>query len=568
MNDNQTTSHKTKSRDMRWLIGGLIALLVAAGVYLYFDPSAILAQGQVAQNGGIAQVDDIADEGAPSTVMIQPATIILGEVSAAGNLALINERSVVADVDGEVVSIDVKSGHQIRAGDLLLEIDSTEHERALRRAELAVDSAQNSLDALTKEATLTEVAVAQAAVTQAQESLAEVMAGPSEEELAAARSTLTSAQAKVNELYAGPSDNELTQLSADLKQSEIDLAEAQRAYDQIKWQGNAGTTTQAADLQSATIAYESALASYNQSVEPEAQSEIASAQASVQDAQHALDELENSPTSAEIASAQAELAEAQSTLEDLLAGADETELKEAEIALEQALIDLEEAASDLAATKVVAPVDGTVLTIDAAVGEQLSQGAVAITLADTTQLELTIDVAEVDIVQVELGQAATVEIDALTGQSFEGVVDYVAPSGDSESGIVTYQVTVRLTDESIEKLLPGMTAVANIVNGDSAASTGWLVPTNAIQQRGENSVVLIARGEETVPVAVETGAIQGEWTVVRSPELQNGDQVVGSLTSYINEEEIRFGPGGGGPPPDGGQDGGGRTGGGGPFGRG
>ena len=186
-------------------------------------------------------------------------------------------------------------------------------------------------------------------------------------------------------------------------------------------------TAEASTFQQATIDFESALAAYEESVAPADASELQSALSSAQNAQVQLDDLLQSPTEADIATAEASVAEAAAKLDDLLTGADATDLRDAEISLEQALLDLEEAYANLAAAQVTAPIAGTVLSISAEVGERLAEGAAVMTLADTAQLELTIEVAEVDVVQVGEGQAVAVEIDALSGQSFAGEVEYIAP---------------------------------------------------------------------------------------------------------------------------------------------
>ncbi|MEZ4732714.1 MAG: hypothetical protein R3E79_36890 [Caldilineaceae bacterium] len=113
--------------------------------------------------------------------------------------------------------------------------------------------------------------------------------------------------------------------------------------------------------------------------------------------------------------------------------------------------------------------------------------------------------------------------------------------------MVDYPVTIRLTDEALAGVRPGMTAVATIKNSETAGD-GWLVPTSAIQQQDGQPVVMVVRGETTVPVVVTPGAVQGEWTVVQADELQRGDQVVGSVATYLDRQQQRFGPGGGGPP--------------------
>ena len=522
-----------------WLITLIALIAVVGGSYLFINNSQVRAQTSGAANS--------VDVGTLATVQVQPASALSNEVSAAGHIELVNEQVVAAEVNGVVDGIAVKTGDQVQAGDLLLVLDTEALERSVKRAELAVESSRNALAELTEDADAADIAVAQANLAEAEENLADVLAGPSDAEIAAAQSSLNSAWAKYNELQAGPSEDELTQLSADLKKKEVALAEAQRAYDQIAWRNDVGMTQEAANLQQATIDYEAAQAAYGESTADADTSDLQSAISSAQNAQVQLNELLDSPTEAEVAAAQANVVDAQAKLDELLNGADETDLRNAQIALEQSLIDLEESTANLLAASITAPIDGTVLTVNTEVGERINQGTAIITLADTTQLELTIDVAEVDVVQVSQGQSVQVEIDALSGSQIAGMVDYIAPASDDASGVVNYPVTIRLTAETLANVRPGMTAVATIANTASVADNSWLVPTTAIQTTGKQARVQVVRGETLQTIEVHPGTIQGEWTVVQASELQVGDEVVGSVASYLDSDEDEFtGPRGSG----------------------
>ena len=96
-----------------------------------------------------------------------------------------------------------------------------------------------------------------------------------------------------------------------------------------------------------------------------------------------------------------------------------------------------------------------------------------------------------------------------------------------------------------------MTAVATI--SDKSVQPGWLVPSTSIREfEGEHYVMVVRNGEQQ-RVKVTPGEVQGEWTVVRSPDLQEGDTVAGQVSSFVNEDTNNrrgFGPMGGGPPPD------------------
>ena len=558
-----------RSSRAKWLLffAGLVA--VAGGVYVWNAtglltgvlPAALAVSAQGTDAAATANTAAAADAAAADLplVTIQAADLVIGQVSASGNIALIATRPVVAEASGTVAAVDVSVGDTVAAGQRLLALDTTDLERAARRAELAVAAAQTQLAAAQETASAAELAVAEANLLEAQENLADVRAGPSAAEIAAARSSLAAAQAAYSELVAGPSQDELTQLSATMKKAEVAVAEAQSAYNQIAWKSDAAASSEAAALQSATIELESARAAYAGSVAAADASETQSAVSSIQSAQVALDDLLASPTAAAIAAAAAQVTDAQAALDDLRAGPDANDVRSAEIALEQALINLEEAYATLHAATVVAPIAGVVTAVGVDAGSKVSGGAVVVTLADPAALELTISVSELDIPQVALGQQAEVTIDALAGQTFSGAVTAIAPTSDESASSVSYPVTLRLDATAANGVRPGMSAVGTLLSETATAAGSWLVPTNSIRTQDGASVVRVMRDGAPVAVAVTSGAVQGEWTVVQADELRAGDQVVGSVTSYVNDNEMRFAPGMGaglsggmgGPPPSG-----------------
>ncbi|MCS6827485.1 MAG: efflux RND transporter periplasmic adaptor subunit [Caldilinea sp.] len=549
-----------KKRRTRWVkvlvVGGALTVGgYAAWVYtpLSSQLAWISAQGLPISTPATSQAQ--AEPSTLPTVQIQRADLVVSQISASGAVELVDRRPVVLTSGGAVAEVRVKVGDFVRSGEILFTLDTTDLERAVKRAELAVENARNSLEELQQPPTESEVALTKANLLEAQKNLDDVLAGPSEAEIAAARASLAAAQAAYNELIAGPSQDKLTQLAADLKKAEVTLAQAQSAYNQIAWRSDAAASSEAAELQSATIDYEKAKAAYAEATAVAKSSEVQSALANIHNAQVQLDALLNSPTEAEIATAQAQVADAQQALDDLLAGPTETELRSAQITLEQALIDLEEAYAALDAATVRAPVDGVVVTLNVAVGEQASAGSEAVVLADLEQLQLTVNVSELDIARVRIGQQAQVELDAFPGQTFQGEVIAIAPLQDSSSSAVTYPVTIRLSGVAEAGVRPGMNAVASFIDETISAGTSWLVPTNSIRQQDGVSIVRVVRDGQPLPIQVTPGAVQGEWTIVRSDELREGDQVLGSVASYLNQNNNRFPMMGGmmgGPPPGGG----------------
>ena len=479
------------------------------------------------------------------TTIIRPADTAVDRVTAAGNIELVDTTQVVAQVNGYVEEVLVEVGDVVSGGDLLVALERGDLRRVVDQARISLASAELQLENLLASASAAEVAAAEADLKSAQENLAEVQSGASDGELAAARSNASSAWARYDDLLDGASENERIQLAVAVENANVTMQEAQTEYDKVAWREDVGMTRQAAQLQQATIAYESALAAYEEAVAPASKADLQSALSQAQTAQQQLDDLLAGPTAVNIAAAEAQVAAAQSRLDTLLRGADKTDIELAQLSIDQAQLTLLGARIDLVNAELAAPAAGTVLRVNVDESDRISAGTAAITLADLSQLQLTIDVAEVDIPKISVGQLADVTIDAFPERVFAGMISGIEPSSSAAEGVIDYPVTVRLIDEALAKVRPGMTAVATLRS--EMADARWLVPTTAVQEYNGETVVVKTGDEQTQPVMVVVEGVQGEWTVVRSAQLQNGDEVMGA-TTFVSQDDD-WTPFSGGPPP-------------------
>lgn len=396
----------------------------------------------------------------PTSALAQTVPASDKQPSGVGRIDLQKKHQVVILVGGIVEEVAVEIGDVVKKGQKLVTLNTQELEWAVQQAEMNLENARLSLAKLNETVEATDVAQAEANVLSAKENLALVQSGPTKEQLSAAENSAAAAWAAYEELQAGPTQEQLTQANASLRLAEITLQEAQRAYDKIAWMPEAGTTGESAALQNATISYESAKAGYDEMVKPAKKSNLQSSLAGAQSAQDALNELKKKPTPAELAGAKAALASAEATLAKLKKGPNANDLRQAEIGVEQALIALEQARLNLENAAVVAPIDGTVLAVNVETGLSISGGTVIATLADVSQLKLTVNVEQKDIGKIQVGQGAAVSVYGITDRTFAGKVDLIVPVSDTSTGLVTFPVTLSLTDESLAGLLPGMTATA------------------------------------------------------------------------------------------------------------
>jgi HlyD family secretion protein len=394
---------------------------------------------------------------------------ITGPLNAVGVVEVVRDRQVVLGASGRVDDVAVEVGDQVSAGDLLVALDTTYLDWAVEQAELAFESARIDYEEAGEAIDDSDIAVAEANLLLAQENYTEVEAGPTQAQIAAAEASAAAAWAALEELQAGPNANEVIIAQANLRRAEIAVEAAQREYDKIAWLPEAAATSAADNLQDATVNLESARAAYSETLKAPNASDIQNAVAAAQSAQDALDELLLRPTPAELAAAAADLASAEATLAELQEGPEQAAVRQAELGVRQAMIELENARLAQSNAQVLAPIDGTVLTVDVDLGQEASAGQVIATLADTSNVKLTVNVEQRDIPRVGIGLPVQISVYALPNDPFSGVVEQIAPIADAGTGFVTFPVIIRFTDGPLEKILPGMTASATFAPpGDDA----------------------------------------------------------------------------------------------------
>ncbi|HEX9617325.1 MAG TPA: efflux RND transporter periplasmic adaptor subunit [Anaerolineales bacterium] len=228
--------------------------------------------------------------------------------------------------------------------------------------------------------------------------------------------------------------------------------------------------------------------------------------------------------------AQAQLEDAQDQYEKLLAGpdADDIAAAEARIAAAQATVDLRQ---------IAAPFPGTITEVHSKPGDQVAPGSVAFRLDDLSRLLVDVQLSEVDINRLQIGQNVNLTFDAILTQEYHGVVHEVAMVGSSVEGVVDFKVTVELTDAD-EAVRPGMTAAVNVIV--EQLEDVALVPNRAVRLRDGERVVYVLRSEFPEPVPVTLGASSELYSQLLQGDLDIGDQIVLNPPTEFDQQ---------GPPP-------------------
>jgi multidrug efflux pump subunit AcrA (membrane-fusion protein) len=143
-------------------------------------------------------------------------------------------------------------------------------------------------------------------------------------------------------------------------------------------------------------------------------------------------------------------------------------------------------------------------------------------LSDLSTMQLVVPLSESEVVHVQVGQPATVTIEALEGMKLAAHVVSVATLSSSNSGVVSYNVTFQL-DQAAANVKPGMSATAEVV---VKQEEGVNVPTSAISGRS----VTVVSGSKRERRAVVTGLAGNSSTIILSG-LKAGEQIALPIAS-------------------------------------
>jgi HlyD family secretion protein len=200
-----------------------------------------------------------------------------------------------------------------------------------------------------------------------------------------------------------------------------------------------------------------------------------------------------------------------------------------DLAAAQARVDAAQATLNLA--HLTAPFAGTVTEAFPLPGDQVSTGTMAFRVDDLSSLLVDVELSEVDINNVTVGQIVELSFDAILGMEYQGRVIKVSQAGNVVGGVVNFTVTVELTDAD-ELVKPGMTAAVNIVVEEIKDAV--LVPNRAVRLVDGDRVVFVT-GEDGKPQKVEIrlGSSSDTMSVVVGGDLKEGDQIILNPTADL-----------------------------------
>jgi HlyD family secretion protein len=204
---------------------------------------------------------------------------------------------------------------------------------------------------------------------------------------------------------------------------------------------------------------------------------------------------------------------------------------------------LRQAQIDLDRTTIRAPISGIVIKRSIEPGQTVAVSLSApelFTIAnDLRQIEVHARVDEADIGKVRSEQQVNFSVDAYRGQQFQGMVSQIRKAPEIAQNVVVYSVVISATNPE-EKMLPGMTALVEIITARKDeilqvpnAALRFEMPAwhnGALEKQASSStepgVWLLERNDEYRWIPVDIGYTDGEFSEVRSGDLDAGDRVI------------------------------------------
>jgi len=212
----------------------------------------------------------------------------------------------------------------------------------------------------------------------------------------------------------------------------------------------------------------------------------------------------------------------------------------AQVGVDEAMI--EQRAAQLAAaqvnldyTKIVSPVDGTVVSRNVTTGQTVAASFQTPTLfliaTDLTKMQVDTNVSESDIGGIKEGDKATFALDAFPKRTFQGTVTQVRQSPQTLQNVVTYDVVVSVDNNDLA-LKPGMTAATRIVIDERddviripSQALRYAPSGRTIEAKGEARVYVL-RDDVPEAVPIKAGLDDDSFVEIISGDLKLGDKVV------------------------------------------
>lgn len=498
-------------------------------------------------------------------------------VSGTGQVSSLDEVSLTSEVAGKITGVYVENGEEVSKGDLLFKVDSSEGEKNLKSAQLALESAQLALEEMQEPVDELTLLQAENSLTEAKESKVKAESSLEKAYDDGFNSTsnafldLPSIMTGLNNILF--SDN----ISLNGSQENIDYyASATSYYDDKASQYKEDVLEKYA---TAKAKYETSIASYKETSRFSSKETIEALISEAYDTTKAIAEAIKSANNLielykyalsnkqqtyntiadthlstlngytsktnshlstllsakntitddkdNIVSADRNIKVKELSLEKTKEGSTDLEIRTQQLAVEQKEADLADAQETLADYSIRAPFGGIISTVSVSKGDTASVNTVMGSII-THEKIATITLNEVDIAKIKVGQKVNITFDALDDLAVEGEVYEVDATGTVSQGVVSYSVKISFNTEN-ENVKPGMSISANIIS--ESVSNVLTIPSSAVKTIGGKSTVQIMNSDGKIERKTVEVGITDDTSIEIKSGLALGDKVVTSTST-------------------------------------
>lgn len=501
--------------------------------------------------GGYYWYQSVNANSSTTRYMLTAATkdTLITAISGSGQVSPSNSVDVKPKASGDVISVVVKNGDTVAAGQPIAYLDSTDAQNSLRDAQSSLQAAEISLQKLQEPADQLSVTQSKDAISKAQEQLQSSQTDLAKtyqdayNDVVATYLDLPSIMTGIQDVDTGTEADHGSQWNIDYYRNATEgwdtsalsyrddaynsYSAAKTAYDagyadyKVTSQTSSTSTIESMvnetynttkSVSDAVNSANSFLQFYEDQVKAHGTNPVATADTGISDLSTYISKI-NSHLSAlladvntiqsdeqSIADAQRTIKENQQSYDKLMAGSDPLDIQSAQLSVNQKQDALQQAQETVDDYVVRAPISGVVANLSIHKGDSVDSSAVATIITQQQMAELSLN--EVDAAKVAVGQKATMTFDAVDGLTISGTVANVDPLGAVSSGVVSYTVDIGM-DTTDPRVKAGMTVNASIVT-DVKQDT-LIIPSSAVKTQNGSSYVLAFA---SLPAGVSTSTAE------------------------------------------------------------
>ncbi|MFC2071502.1 efflux RND transporter periplasmic adaptor subunit [Chloroflexota bacterium] len=383
-------------------------------------------------------------------------------VSGSGNIEVSNEAKLTFGVGGRIDKIYVEEGDNVTEGKVLAKLETDTLELALTQARVAQTQAQ--------------VAVTQAEVA------------------------VTQAEINLKNAEIALEQTDTTYSLSDFRVAQADVDEAERNLEEtlLRWTKYDPGTPGYVGFQETVL---------------QAQARFDTAEDKLEAMLLGFDTKEVAVKKLQVEAAEQSLVLAGQSLE---LTASQLKLTVQSLALAQQQLD---------EATITAPFSGIVASVPVDEKDTVITTTTIIHLIDHSSMKLEVQVDEIDVTEVEPGQRAIIEVDALPALPFEGKVSSISQLPTEEAGVIVYDVKIEFAVPEDVGIRAGMSASADIVIDER--SNVLLVPDRAIKQDSQGNTIVGVMVDKQIEERVVVTGISDDFQIEIVNGLEEGEEVIG-----------------------------------------